>query len=858
MPRAPKSVDQVVDNSTDLHTRVLRNRKIPTTKMAPPPEIKKDKPKPRHTVQPPEGWEEHMFSLRDRRRSLTPSVSVSSQNSTTPILQEDQVEGTPMEEDTGEAEAEFCRCCIVISLTLGFGAPPLLSSDYQDDSESSLPPSLPPAEDSSSDAEDEFPPRRPGRRVEHKPKSKGKSRAMDVDDSDIVSQDDHEHARNTKFRKTGNLSHAALDEIRDFATEVKAKAEELGCRHSKSPRDILVAAGLSVKPSHTKLNEANLFRSWYWATQPKPDGADRNMVNNIITMEYNQLMKDIPKDNTAARKEKLKAIYEWSESSSAVPTNKSVKSIAVRVHNAKTQFSRLAEAWSTLEDIEIAGVVMYVGQDPAGRQTSGIFGGSDIIRKYINDCAIDVRGLMDKYTAIFKCLRDGNGTEAGLLRTSASASSAPALELRCRMKEIPRDHNRRVFGSMMKEKLITALQDLHTTRGVEVGDPQKIIWQWLLEFIRRNSLVIINWPLGVPPPGPGFEYKKLKADTLRQLVVPYLQRKLGSMYDGQSDDDDDEKNDRLDGVPEVEIKPWNEDVISIRDVHPLKGEIALVKAPDGTVLCKVSDDPEWQKSREEEDPGMAAHHAQSGLPFPSRKRPRVEVTDNDTVPREASRSDCQMPLHDEGRDARPIAGDRSVVIYPAAFWSKLTGDMHRMHFVTHQHTQAARTLESPDLHRDAVPSRLHPQDPGPSQQFPPSRRYEDVLQDPRYDRANYHVPGPSDIPYNVLLPARHGSGRFPPSCQTYRIPSRPDHHVYHDAPYISDYYPPAQPTAQQWVDRGSAAQNTCLFFRDRVSRKMHLLKILVTVSNGQGLCDCFSLIGFFHMVRGVARLESKD
>ncbi|KAI6144589.1 hypothetical protein BKA82DRAFT_27473 [Pisolithus tinctorius] len=79
------------------------------------------------------------------------------------------------------------------------------------------------------------------------------------------------------------------------------------------------------------------------------------------------------------------------------------------------------------------------------------------------------------------------------------------------------------------------------------------------------------------------------------------------MYDGQSDDNDDEKNDRLDGVPEVEIKPWNEG-IAIRDVHPLKGEIALVKAPDGMVLCKVSDDPEWQKSHEEEDPGMAVSH----------------------------------------------------------------------------------------------------------------------------------------------------------------------------------------------------------------------------------------------------------
>ncbi|KAI6025670.1 hypothetical protein F5J12DRAFT_780508 [Pisolithus orientalis] len=169
--------------------------------MAPPLEIKKDKPKPQHMVQPPEGWEEHMFSLHDRRRSLTPSVSVSSQNSTTLILQEDQVEGTPMEEDAGEAEAEEVEVNIQAdegSQRPDDGASQLPDDEVDEDgSESSLPPSLPPAEDSSSNAEDGFPPCHPGHHVEHKPKSKGKSGAMDVDNSDIASQDDHEPAQNT-------------------------------------------------------------------------------------------------------------------------------------------------------------------------------------------------------------------------------------------------------------------------------------------------------------------------------------------------------------------------------------------------------------------------------------------------------------------------------------------------------------------------------------------------------------------------------------------------------------------------------------------------------------------------------------
>ncbi|KAI6013849.1 hypothetical protein EDC04DRAFT_2904430 [Pisolithus marmoratus] len=360
------------------------------------------------------------------------------------------------------------------------------------------------------------------------------------------------------------------------------------------------------------------------------------IVNNLITKEYNSLMKDIPKDDPRARREKLKAVYEWSESSSIVPTNHSVKSIAARVENAKTQFSGLAEAWSNLEDIEIVGAVMYVGQDPAGRQTSGIFGGSEAIRNFINDNSIDVRALLDKYTAIFKCLRNGDGVDAGLVHAGSPGDLSTALELRCRVKETSRDCNQRVFGSMMKEKLLAALRNLRLTHGIEVSDPQKVGWHRLLEFMRKCHLTVVNWPLGVSPPGPGFDHKKLKAGPLRQLVVPYLRRKLGPMYDGQTDDE--EEQDGLDDAPEIEIKCWSQDIINISDNNPLSGDIPLVKAADGTVLRKVSDDPEWQKSRQERDRQQqqdAEVRRQRKLLFPSCKRPRVEVSNDDTIPRQS-------------------------------------------------------------------------------------------------------------------------------------------------------------------------------------------------------------------------------
>ena len=69
------------------------------------------------------------------------------------------------------------------------------------------------------------------------------------------------------------------------------------------------------------------------------------------------------------------------------------------------------------------------------------------------------------------------------------------------------------------------------------------------------------------------------------------------------------------------------DIICIPDTNPTKGDVALVKASNGTVLRKVADDPEWQKIREEGDrrreEAAAMRPKKQG---PSRKRPRTKMT----------------------------------------------------------------------------------------------------------------------------------------------------------------------------------------------------------------------------------------
>ncbi|KAF8834998.1 hypothetical protein BDN67DRAFT_984919 [Paxillus ammoniavirescens] len=121
---------------------------------------------------------------------------------------------------------------------------------------------------------------------------KGKSRVVDPEEV-------------PHLKKCGNLSADVLAEIREFTDEIKAKALTLG--------------------------------------KEKPGGASRDEFNVIITNKYCLLMQEIPKDNLAVRRNKMKEIYKWTENNTTTAsTNQTVKLVASRVDSVKTQFLGLA------------------------------------------------------------------------------------------------------------------------------------------------------------------------------------------------------------------------------------------------------------------------------------------------------------------------------------------------------------------------------------------------------------------------------------------------------------------------------------------------------------------------------------
>ncbi|KAI6024419.1 hypothetical protein EDC04DRAFT_2606439 [Pisolithus marmoratus] len=189
---------------------------------------------------------------KDRRSSLTPHMSLPSMPSSLSqkedhILEEDAEMDIPKKSSDGEEEGDEGKDHDSESN----------GNDVEDDgpaTESSLPSSSlpPPLPSDSSDTEDDLlqlcqP---------HQTNNKGKGRAIDVEDTNVAGSDGNTLPRS---KKPGTLSHATFDDIHEFSSKVKKEAEELGQCYSRSTHDILVTAGFGVKPSHMKLNEANLF-----------------------------------------------------------------------------------------------------------------------------------------------------------------------------------------------------------------------------------------------------------------------------------------------------------------------------------------------------------------------------------------------------------------------------------------------------------------------------------------------------------------------------------------------------------------------------------------------------------------------
>lgn len=60
------------------------------------------------------------------------------------------------------------------------------------------------------------------------------------------------------------------------------------------------------------------------------------------------------------------------------------------------------QAYSRLEDVHVAGFVLYMGTEEAGRRAAGVFAGSPLILDLVNEKQADIKKLVDYLTTVIK------------------------------------------------------------------------------------------------------------------------------------------------------------------------------------------------------------------------------------------------------------------------------------------------------------------------------------------------------------------------------------------------------------------------------------------------------------------------
>ncbi|KAG1904965.1 uncharacterized protein F5891DRAFT_976545 [Suillus fuscotomentosus] len=357
-------------------------------------------------------------------------------------------------------------------------------------------------------------------------------------------------------KKCGPMPRVAWDKARDLTWGLLTAADQLAKEFGRSRCDILIATGLGVTTSHKKRNNANTYRSWYWNTQEIPSGKTQSEINKIIDISYRELFKGVAEKDVETRKQLMVPYNWWLDEHEEGGGDKDIKSVATRIQWCKDQMASMAESWSNLEDLEVVGAVMYIGDDPAGAQTSGIFGGSENVRGYIDDNHVNLRQMLSTYMMVL-CYRwlQGQGNAAGLdiniagpndktfTSSNPLMSDRASLHLCCQHKEIARDCNHQEMRKVPASSWLSAAY--------------------------KHTMFIALWPLETKFPGPNFS---LKNRELRVIVGPYLKHKLGAMYDDERPEGKEEEK------QEFEILPWEK-----------------VASAEGYSLWELGDCEEWKK-----------------------------------------------------------------------------------------------------------------------------------------------------------------------------------------------------------------------------------------------------------------------
>ncbi|KAG2063363.1 hypothetical protein BDR04DRAFT_1123310 [Suillus decipiens] len=243
-------------------------------------------------------------------------------------------------------------------------------------------------------------------------------------------------------------------------------------------------------------------------------------------------------------------------------------------------FAKSALYWHRTYGIHVAGIVIYPGDEESGRQASGFFVGSDIVKALIDTQYKDLEAVQ------------AGGKNINFLPPAALVANASLLH----NSKSNSDRNRMVAPMVISKAVTEAGHVLKTSNSR---------WMTMLDVLYSTRLCIHDWPAGVLPPGTDFDLKVLSTSQLHALVGPYLRIHLGEMYEAELGQDEDEDDSDVEkgkmAKQKGKSKKSNEHrrmKVQLQDLTSYTGdmfEIPLVIDTDGVILCHLKDSEKFIK-----------------------------------------------------------------------------------------------------------------------------------------------------------------------------------------------------------------------------------------------------------------------
>ncbi|KAI6095848.1 hypothetical protein EDD16DRAFT_1720460 [Pisolithus croceorrhizus] len=357
---------------------------------------------------------------------------------------------------------------------------------------------------------------------------------------DTMDTEDADQYRKSK-KSSRILTTASKDS--DLAQRMRLKAQALGMRtareaqaiadeYGKTLASIMAAAGLTTKATRAE-SVWNMHQAWYAATDPKLSEEDMKDYH-CRQMKHYESHKDeeeFPDLWVEIRKF-------WSESISG-SNDMSLKGMVGRLMTCRDTFTQAAQTWCNVENIHVFGCVIYSGNDEAACQAQGIFAGSSLCMQLASERQTDIARLLDYLATIIKYKVLDSSVNVPLPTFSMLSGISYDHVLALKPLEATRDRNRRVLPLVVMHKLrkptlvsLVILSHKAVADKVEITRGQKNVpWKTLLDLLFTHKHTIIDWPAGVPAISRNFNVKRLTADELRALTVPFLKEQMGKDYE---------------------------------------------------------------------------------------------------------------------------------------------------------------------------------------------------------------------------------------------------------------------------------------------------------------------------------------